>query len=70
MLAVLLVVCLVSGYNVQDDPPQTCDIPIIENGVVETDDNSAPVVGEAITVRCGDDYQLSSDVKSVCQEDG
>ena len=66
------ILCLftLSATLEQDDPPVTCRIPIITNGFVTNHDNKELNIGEALTVQCGNDYELSRDTKSVCQDDG
>ena len=57
-------------FELQDDPPVTCPIPIITNGFVTNHDNEELSIGETLTVQCGSDYELSRTQKSVCQSDG
>ncbi|KAL5260610.1 hypothetical protein ACHWQZ_G010681 [Mnemiopsis leidyi] len=57
-------------FKLQDDPPVTCPIPIITNGLVTNHDNEELSIGETLTVQCGNDYELSTTQKSVCTADG
>ena len=57
-------------FKLQDDPPVTCPIPIITNGLVKNHDNEELSIGETLTVQCGNDYELSTTQKSVCTADG
>ena len=52
-----------------DDPPITCPIPIIDNGIVIDNNNEELAIGGTLTVKCGVDYDISSIDSSVCQKD-
>jgi hypothetical protein len=67
---ILCILTLSTTFDLQDDPPVTCPIPIITNGFVTNHDNEELAIGEALTVTCGSDYDISRAEKSVCQGDG
>ena len=58
------------GYSEEllDDPPVTCPIPIIDNGIVTDNNNEELAIGATLTVMCGNDYDISSSESSVCQK--
>ena len=70
--AILTLLFLCATPDVQDDPPITCPIPVVTNGVVIDHNSENLSVGKKLTVKCGSDYELSRDetVQSVCTADG
>ena len=56
--------------NLQEDPPRTCSIPIISNGIVTDNNNEELLVGDQLKVQCGQNYRLSRTEFSICQDDG
>jgi len=66
----LLYIFVAVSSQSQDDPPTTCPIPLISNGLVIGNDNKNLLVGDELTVKCGANYEPSRTSKSVCTISG
>lgn len=57
-------------FGLDDVSLVTCPLPVIDNGQVIDNSNENLKVGNALSVKCGTGYTLSSTTQSICQADG